>query len=120
MGLEDESALVTGGVAGHRSRRALVLPVRRKRRAASRNKQKLDEMAQQMRLPAESCSFVMDVAEEEQMKSGMKSARATGKIEILVNNAGITRDQLAMRMKRATGDVVLNTNLTSAYLCNER
>ena len=40
-----------------------------------------------------------------------------GKIDILINNAGITRDQLVMRMKRADWDSVLNTNLTSAYLC---
>src|SRR5207302_7241005 len=39
------------------------------------------------------------------------------KIDILVNNAGITRDQLVMRMKRADWDAVLQTNLTSAYLC---
>jgi 3-oxoacyl-[acyl-carrier protein] reductase len=42
---------------------------------------------------------------------------AGGHIDILVNNAGITRDQLVMRMKRADWDAVLNTNLTSAYLC---
>src|SRR3989454_2017362 len=58
------------------------------------------------------------VADEEQIKSGIKSALAQfGKIDILVNNAGITRDQLLMRMKRADWDAVLNTNLTSAYLC---
>jgi len=34
-----------------------------------------------------------------------------------VNNAGITRDQLVMRMKRADWDAVLQTNLTSAFLC---
>ena len=43
-----------------------------------------------------------------------------GKIDILVNNAGITRDQLIMRMKRADWDAVLNTNLTSAYLCTQQ
>jgi 3-oxoacyl-[acyl-carrier protein] reductase len=43
-------------------------------------------------------------------------AADAGPIEILVNNAGITRDQLVMRMKRADWDSVLNTNLTSAYL----
>ena len=43
-----------------------------------------------------------------------------GKIDILVNNAGITRDQLVMRMKRADWDAVLNTNLTSAYLCTQQ
>ena len=48
----------------------------------------------------------------------VKSAIAQfGKIDILVNNAGITRDQLVMRMKRADWDAVLQTNLTSAYLC---
>src|SRR5271169_6579566 len=60
----------------------------------------------------------MDVSDEEQVKSGIKAALAQlGRIDILVNNAGITRDQLVMRMKRADWDAVLNTNLTSAYLC---
>src|SRR5204863_6452776 len=60
----------------------------------------------------------LDVADEEQVKSGIKAAIAKfGKIDILVNNAGITRDQLVMRMKRADWDAVLQTNLTSAYLC---
>jgi len=36
-----------------------------------------------------------------------------------VNNAGITRDQLVMRMKRADWDAVIQTNLTSAYLCTQ-
>src|SRR6266536_415851 len=63
-------------------------------------------------------AFSLDVAEEEQIKAVLKSAIAQlGKIDILVNNAGITRDQLVMRMKRADWDAVLNTNLTSAYLC---
>ena len=58
------------------------------------------------------------MADEEQVKSGIKAAIAQfGKIDILVNNAGITRDQLVMRMKRADWDAVLQTNLTSAYLC---
>src|SRR6202034_290869 len=59
-----------------------------------------------------------DVGDEEHVKSTIKSAIAQlGKIDILVNNAGITRDQLVMRMKRADWDAVLETNLTSAYLC---
>jgi 3-oxoacyl-[acyl-carrier protein] reductase len=63
-------------------------------------------------------AFVLDVGDEEQIKSVFKAALTHfGKIDILVNNAGITRDQLVMRMKRADWDSVLNTNLTSAYLC---
>jgi 3-oxoacyl-[acyl-carrier protein] reductase len=63
-------------------------------------------------------AFALDVGDEKQVKSTLKSAIAQfGKIDILVNNAGITRDQLVMRMKRADWDAVLQTNLTSSYLC---
>jgi 3-oxoacyl-[acyl-carrier protein] reductase len=40
-----------------------------------------------------------------------------GRIDVLVNNAGITRDQLMLRMKRDDWDAVLATNLTAAYAC---
>lgn len=40
-----------------------------------------------------------------------------GRIDILVSNAGIARDQLLMRMKRADWDAVLDTNLTAAFTC---
>src|SRR5271166_859427 len=87
--------------------------------AAARNREKLDQLVAQITTAGgKAAAFVMDVADEEQVKSGIKSALAQfGKIDILVNNAGITRDQLVMRMKRADWDAVLNTNLTSAYLC---
>jgi len=42
-----------------------------------------------------------------------------GKVEILVNNAGITRDGLMLRMKRADWDDVLGTNLTGAFLLTQ-
>ena len=63
-------------------------------------------------------AFALDVGDEEQVKTAVKAAIAQfGKIDILVNNAGITKDTLVMRMKRADWDAVLQTNLTSAYLC---
>ena len=63
-------------------------------------------------------AYAADISDEEQVKTTIKSVIADfGKIDILVNNAGITRDQLIMRMKRADWDAVMNTNLTSAYLC---
>ena len=40
-----------------------------------------------------------------------------GKIDILINNAGITRDTLLLRMKEADWDAVLSVNLKSAFLC---
>jgi 3-oxoacyl-[acyl-carrier protein] reductase len=64
---------------------------------------------------------VADIENEDQIKAAFKSIIGElGKIDILVNNAGITRDQLVMRMKRADWDSVLNTNLTSAYLCTQQ
>jgi len=66
-------------------------------------------------------SFPTDVENEDQIKAIFKQIISDlGKIDILVNNAGITRDQLLMRMKRADWDAVLNTNLTSAYLCSQQ
>jgi 3-oxoacyl-[acyl-carrier protein] reductase len=40
-----------------------------------------------------------------------------GRVDVLVNNAGITRDQLTIRMKREDWDAVLATNLTAAFTC---
>jgi 3-oxoacyl-[acyl-carrier protein] reductase len=86
---------------------------------AARNEEKLNQLVQEITAAGgKATSFALNVADEEQVKSGIKGAIAQfGKIDILVNNAGITRDQLVMRMKRADWDAVLQTNLTSAYLC---
>ena len=120
MKLEGRVALVTGASQGIGHACALELAREGASIAvAARNQQRLDELVAQIAAAGGKASaFVIDVADEEQVKSGIKSALAQfGKIDILVNNAGITRDQLVMRMKRADWDSVLNTNLTSAYLC---
>ena len=86
---------------------------------AARNQEKLNELVTEITSTGgKAAAFALDVADEEQVKSTVKAILAQfGKIDILVNNAGITRDQLVMRMKRADWDAVLQTNLTSAYLC---
>jgi 3-oxoacyl-[acyl-carrier protein] reductase len=116
-------ALVTGASQGIGRACALKLAASGTAVAvAARNQEKLNELVQQITSAGGSAAaFAMDVAEEEQIKSAFKAALAQfGKIDILVNNAGITRDQLVMRMKRADWDAVLNTNLTSAYLCTQQ
>src|SRR5712692_6603532 len=120
MRFEGRVALVTGASQGIGHACALALAREGATVAvAARNRQKLDELVAQITASGgKATAFVMDVAVEEQIKSGIKSALGQfGKIDILVNNAGITRDQLVMRMKRSDWDAVLNTNLTSAYLC---
>jgi 3-oxoacyl-[acyl-carrier protein] reductase len=86
---------------------------------AARNQDKLEELVREISgAGGKATAFALDVTDEEQVKSAMKAAIGQfGKIDILINNAGITRDQLVMRMKRADWDAVLQTNLTSAYLC---
>ena len=86
---------------------------------AARNQEKLNELVSEIAATGgKAAAFTLNVADEEQVKSVLKAAIAQfGKIDILVNNAGITRDQLVMRMKRTDWDAVLQTNLTSAYLC---
>ena len=120
MKLEGRVALITGASQGIGHTCALALAREGATVAvAARNQPKLEELVSQIAASGgKAAAFVMDVAEEDQVKAGIKSALAQfGKIDILVNNAGITRDQLVMRMKRADWDSVLNTNLTSAYLC---
>jgi 3-oxoacyl-[acyl-carrier protein] reductase len=123
MKLDGRVALVTGASQGIGQACALALARQGASVAlAARNQEKLEEVARQIAAAGgKAAVFAMDVAEDEQIKSGVKSALAHfGKIDILVNNAGITRDQLVMRMKRADWDAVLNTNLTSAYLCTQQ
>jgi len=120
MKLEGKVALVTGASQG--IGRACALALAREGASvavAARTQPKLDELvAEIISAGGKAAAFVMDVAEEDQVKASIKAVLAAfGKIDILVNNAGITRDQLIMRMKRADWDLVLNTNLTSAYLC---
>jgi 3-oxoacyl-[acyl-carrier protein] reductase len=120
MKLEGRVALVTGASQGIGHACALALARHGAQVAvAARNREKLDELVAEIaQAGGKASAFIIDVGEEEQVKAGIKSALAQlGKIDILINNAGITRDQLVMRMKRPDWDAVLNTNLTSAYLC---
>ncbi len=60
--------------------------------------------------------LALDVNEAGQVESVLKSiADQFGDVSILVNNAGITRDTLLMRMKDEDWDAVIATNLTSVY-----
>jgi len=58
---------------------------------------------------------VTDSASIAAMVSGVLERH--GRVDVLVNNAGIARDQLLLRMKRDDWDEVIGTNLTSAFAC---
>jgi 3-oxoacyl-[acyl-carrier protein] reductase len=120
MSLSGRVAMVTGASQGIGRACALKLAASGATVAlAARNQEKLTELAQAIETSGgKAFAFPVDVADEDQVRTAFKTALGQlGKIDVLVNNAGITRDQLVMRMKRADWDSVLNTNLTSAYLC---
>ena len=62
------------------------------------------------------CGKVLDVADTDSVAELFKTLKADGLLpDAVINNAGITRDGLLMRMSEADWESVLNTNLTSAY-----
>ena len=88
---------------------------------AARNSEKLAAVVDEIRSAGGTAeAFPLDISDEASSKSCAKAVLDHfGRVEILVNNAGITRDGLAMRMKRADWDDVLSTNLTGAFLLTQ-
>src|ERR1022692_3648245 len=120
MSLSGRVAFVTGASQGIGRACALKLAtVGATVAVAARNQEKLNQLVEEITAAGgKAVACILDVTDEEQVRASIKGAIAQfGKIDILVNNAGITRDQLVVRMKRADWDAVLQTNLTSAYLC---
>ncbi len=121
-GVEGRVALVTGASQGIGRACALVLAQSGAKVAlCARNQEKLEQLANEINgSGGEAAAFKLDVGSEEEIKSVVKAVTANfGKLEILVNNAGITRDQLVMRMKRADWDDVIATNLTAPFLLTQ-
>lgn len=115
-------ALVTGASQGIGRAVALRLAAEGASVAlAARNADKLAEVQAEIATAGgTAAAFALDAANEESIKACAKAVTARfGKLEILVNNAGITRDVLALRMKRADWDDVLTTNLTGAFLMTQ-
>ena len=118
--LRDKVALLTGASQGIGRETALALAeAGAKVAAAARNEEKLASLVNEIvNAGGEAIAVKMDVADAEQIKSGFKQAlEKFGRLDILVNNAAITRDGLALRMKQDDWDAVIRTNLTGAHLC---
>ena len=115
-------ALVTGASQG--IGRACALELARNGATialAARNLSKLAEVASEIAAAGGSAHpFALDIASEDSIKECSKAVFAQlGPVHILVNNAGITRDILSLRMKRKDWDDVLSTNLTGAFLMTQ-
>jgi len=88
---------------------------------AARNMERLEAVAAEIAAAGGTAqAFALDVGNEESIKACAKAVIAQfGKVEILVNNAGITKDGLMLRMRRGDWDDVLTTNLTGAFLLTQ-
>jgi 3-oxoacyl-[acyl-carrier protein] reductase len=120
--LQGRIALVTGAAQG--IGRAIALELTKAGATvalADINEVKLALVTKEIEaLGGTAAAFRLDVSNEESIHAGAKAVLDRfGKIEILVNNAGITRDALMMAMKRSDWDLVLAINLTGPFLLTQ-
>lgn len=118
--LKDKVAIITGASRGIGRLVALAMASQGAKIVASaRNAEALAALVAEIKGQGGEAAFVAgDVALEEDATTLVKQAIETyGQVDILINNAGITRDGLLMRMKSEDWDAVLNTNLKGAFLC---
>lgn len=122
MNLNGKAALVTGG--GRGIGRAICLELARQGANLIINYAGNQEAAAETaaacgRLGAEAVIVQADVADAEECARMFGEAReAFGRVDLLVNNAGVTRDGLLIRMSEQDYDQVLDTNLKGAFLCS--
>ena len=120
MNLQGRIALVTGASQGIGKACAVALAEAGADVAlASRAVEKLEATAQEIeRMGRRGLVLNVDVTDAATIKGGVSKALETfGKIDILINNAGVVRDNLVLRMNHADWDAVLRTNLDGAYHC---
>jgi len=119
--LKDKVALVTGASQGIGRDTALALSeAGAKVAVAARSEEKLAALVNEIvgMEGGQAFAVKMDVADAEQVKAGFKRVLDKfGRLDILVNNAAITRDGLALRMKQDDWEAVIRTNLTGAHFC---
>jgi 3-oxoacyl-[acyl-carrier protein] reductase len=120
--LQDKVALVTGAsrgigraVAGALAAQGAVVVL------AARDRSRLESAVAEIRGTGGVAEAVsLDVTDRASVESAVRGAvKSHGRIDALVNNAGVTRDTLLLRMKDEDWQAVLDTNLTGVYLCTQ-
>ena len=116
--LQDKIAIVTGASQGiGRTTAELFSKSGAHVVCIARNEEKIKNLANTISKNGHSASYIpCDVSDCDLFQNSIKSViNNYGKIDILINNAGITRDSLVLRMNNHQWDDVLNTNLKGAF-----
>src|SRR5438093_1142568 len=122
MLLKDRMVFITGGSQGIGRACALILAEAGAHIAiGSRNLEKLNAVVQEVEQTGRrSLAVKVDINDPMQIRAAFAEVvQQFGRIDVLVNNAGITRDGLLLRMKKEEWDSVLQTNLTGVFLCSQ-
>jgi len=120
VALEGRVALVTGAGGGIGRASAVALAAEGVRVAVGYRGNK-DGAQETVALCEGSMEFNIDISSTESVAGAFAEIeQAMGPVEILVNNGGINRDGLLMRMSEAAWDEVLDVNLKGAFRCTKR
>jgi len=117
--MTNRTAFITGASRGIGRACALALAQAGARVAvAARNMEQLEDLTGKLKAQGhEAFAVSIDLANAESIKEAFaRTAKEFGGVSILVNNAGITKDGLAIRMKKEDWDAVVATNLTGSFL----
>jgi 3-oxoacyl-[acyl-carrier protein] reductase len=114
-------ALVTGASRGIGRAVALALAARGASVVVAARGENARPVADEIRQAGGTGEAVaLDVTEPESVAAAVAfTLEQFGRVDILINNAGITRDQLMLRMKREDWDAVIATNLTAAFTTSQ-
>lgn len=120
MNVKDKVVIVTGSTKGIGKEMALAFGRKGAKVVVSgRNEARANEVCEAIKNDGgEAIAVIADVANMEDAQALIsKTVDAFGRVDVLINNAGITRDNLMMRMKEDDWDMVLNINLKGAFNC---
>jgi len=123
MQLKGKTAVVTGGSRGIGRAIALLLAEKGANvvvNYTSNSEAALEVVKKIEGMGAAAMAVKADVSKSEQVENLVNEVLNTfGSIDILINNAGITRDNLIIRMSEQEFDEVLTTNLKGAFICTK-